>query len=206
MTLALVVTVAVGLLAVIIAALATGRGHKQPQIPQPQHATKADYVAMAAEDIDHLFSDEFRAELRNRGILRFEGIINEDAQSLRQDLAATITQLTDFTKKEMGGKLNEQIATYDQAMQAAQQTALSALQQSTETVAEQRQALSEALQQKAAEREAAILKAYEENMARIVEHYLMEVLGDQFDIKAQLPYIIAQMEAKKQAIIEDMRL
>jgi len=106
----------------------------------------------------------------------------------------------------MGGKLNEQIATYDQAMQAAQQTALSALQQSTETVAEQRQALSEALQQKAAEREAAILKAYEENMARIVEHYLMEVLGDQFDIKAQLPYIIAQMEAKKQAIIEDMRL
>src|SRR6185437_9343947 len=131
MTLALVVTVAIGLLAVIVAVLATGKGHKQPQ--KPQHATKADYVAMAAEDIDHLFSDEFRAELRNRGILRFEGIINEDAQSLRQDLATTITQLTDFTKKEMGGKLNEQIATYDRAMQAAQQIAISALQQNTET-------------------------------------------------------------------------
>jgi hypothetical protein len=31
-------------------------------------------------------------------------------------------------------------------------------------------------------------------------------LGDQFDLKSQLPYIIQQVEANKQNIIEDMRL
>ena len=43
-------------------------------------------------------------------------------------------------------------------------------------------------------------------MAKIIEHYVLLSLGDQFDLKAQLPYIIKQMETNKQNIIEDMRL
>jgi len=35
---------------------------------------------------------------------------------------------------------------------------------------------------------------------------VLQSLGDQFDLKSQLPYIVAQMEANKQNIIEDMRL
>lgn len=43
-------------------------------------------------------------------------------------------------------------------------------------------------------------------MAQIIEHYLLETLGQQFDLKAQLPYIIEQMEANKKDMIEDMQL
>jgi hypothetical protein len=50
------------------------------------------------------------------------------------------------------------------------------------------------------------MQTYEENMAKIIEHYVLEALGDQFDLKAQLPYIVAQMEANKQNMAEDMRL
>jgi hypothetical protein len=43
-------------------------------------------------------------------------------------------------------------------------------------------------------------------MGEIVEHYVLLALGDQFDLKDQLPYILKQMEANKKEIIEDMRL
>jgi hypothetical protein len=43
-------------------------------------------------------------------------------------------------------------------------------------------------------------------MAQIVEHYLLGALGDQFDMKAQLPSILQQLEENKQAIVDDMKL
>jgi hypothetical protein len=35
---------------------------------------------------------------------------------------------------------------------------------------------------------------------------VLQALGDQIDLKSQMPYIIAQMEANKANIMEDMRL
>jgi hypothetical protein len=51
-----------------------------------------------------------------------------------------------------------------------------------------------------------LVTAFESNMAQIVEHYLLGALGDQYDLKAQLPSIIKQMEANKDVIVEDMKL
>jgi hypothetical protein len=91
-------------------------------------------------------------------------------------------------------------------MKEAQELALESLKRTAADVDHQRTELADALQKDVAEREAAMLKVYEENMAKIIEHYVLLSLGDQFDLKAQLPYIISQMEANKQNIIEDMRL
>ena len=43
-------------------------------------------------------------------------------------------------------------------------------------------------------------------MAQVVEHYLLGALGDQYDVKAQLPSIIKQLEDNKQVIVDDMKL
>ena len=164
------------------------------------------YSDIAEEDATHLFNKEFREELRNRGRLRFEKIIDENAMFLKQDLDLTISQLNDYMKKQISSKLDTEFAAYAKAMKEAQELALATLQKTAQDVEAQRLALAEALKKDVAEREAALLKVYEENMAKIVEHYVLLALGDQFDLKAQLPYIIAQMEANKQDIIEDMRL
>ena len=74
----------------------------------------------------------------------------------------------------------------------------------------------EALKQEAAARQAAfdqeltahkeaLLKDFEANMARIVEHYVTQALGEQLDLKTQLPHILKQLEANKDAIAGDMR-
>lgn len=164
------------------------------------------YTDIAEEDATHLFNKEFREELRNRGRLRFEKIIDENAMFLKQDLDMTISQLNDYMKDQISSKLDTEFEAYGKAMKEAQELALSTLQKTAQEVEQQRVQLAEAMKKEVSEREAAMLKVYEENMAKIVEHYVLQALGDQFDLKSQLPFIIAQMESNKQNIMEDMRL
>lgn len=165
-----------------------------------------DYSAIAEEDVDHLFNTEFREELRNQGRLRFENIINENAMFLKQDLDLTISQLNDYMKKEISSKLDSEFAAYAKAMKEAQELALNTLLKTAQDVESQRVELASSMERDVEARKSAMLRGYEENMAKIVEHYVLLSLGDQFDLKAQLPYIVAQMEANKADIMEDMRL
>ncbi len=182
------------------------RGGASPRAGQSVDDLNKAYADIAEEDATHLFNKEFREELRNRGRLRFEKIINENATFLKQDLDATISQLNEYMKKQIASKLDEEFAAYAKAMHDAQDLALASLQKTAEDVDAQRIELAEALKKDVETREAAMLKVYEENMSKIVEHYVLQALGDQFDLKSQLPYIIQQVEANKQNIIEDMRL
>ncbi len=164
------------------------------------------YTDIADEDIDHLFNKQFREELRNRGRLRFESVINENAMFLKHDLDLTISQLNQHMQQEISKHLEDEFAKYAAAMHDAQNLALDSLRKTAGEIEEQRQSLSKALKKEVDEREEALLKVYEDNMAQIVEHYVRESLGSQFDLKSQLPYIIEQMEANKKHIIEDMKL
>lgn len=210
----------IGLLAIIIGSLlvvgcvvwmvVSARKKKAAAKRQPDKQTleqlNKTYADIAAEDALHLFNAEFREELRNRGRLRFEKIIDENANFLKQDLDATTKQLNEYMQKQITAKLDEEFGSYAKAMHDAQTLALSSLQKTAEEIETQRRALAEALKKDVAEREEAMLKVYEANMAQIVEHYVLQALGNQFDLKAQLPHIIKEMEDNKAAIMEDMRL
>jgi exonuclease VII large subunit len=91
-------------------------------------------------------------------------------------------------------------------MKDTQGLALQYLAQSVKAMQDQHQQLESQLQQNVAAQEAMLVGAYEQNMAKIIEHYLLATLGDQYDLKTQLPGIIKQMEANKQAITDDMKL
>jgi hypothetical protein len=179
------------------------QGLKKPKPGQPGSGSTTE---MAEEDVSHLFNKEFREELRNRGRLRFESIVNENAMFLKQDLDVTIAQLNEYIKKVIEKKLDEEFTAYTKAMAEARELATASLQKSANAVEEQREAMKQMLEKNETEREAGLIKAFEENMAQVVEHYLLQTLGQQFDIRTQLPYIVTQMETNKKAISEDMRL
>lgn len=160
----------------------------------------------ADEDVEHIFNDTFREELRNRGRLRFEKIIDENAMFMKQDLDLTISQLNGYMKEQVAAKLDTGFEAYAKAMQEAQELALGSLQKTAQDIEEQRTALADTLQKNLAAHEAALVKVYEKNLAEITEHYIVQALGSELDLKAQLPYIIKRMEANKQDIIKDMEL
>jgi hypothetical protein len=64
-----------------------------------------DFAKAAEDDVERIFNQEFREELRNRGRLHFEKIIGENAMFLQQDLRLTTSQLNENMKSEITRKL-----------------------------------------------------------------------------------------------------
>jgi hypothetical protein len=73
------------------------------------------------------------------------------------------------------------------------------------TIEQQRQFLKQQLQTQFQAQKNRILTQFETEMASIINHYVLRAIGSQIDLEDQLDYILAEMEANKQAIIEDVK-
>lgn len=178
------------------------------QVKDVKSGTRAlseSYEAAAKEDVEHLFNEEFREELRNRGRLNFEKIINENAMFLQQDLRLTTSQINEHLKGEMTAKLKEEFGKYEQSIMDAKQLAIESIQKTNAAIDQQRQLLSQQVQQEIMSEKEETLKRFESNMGDIVNHYVLAAIGSQIDLNDQLEYILGEMEANKKAIIEDVR-
>jgi hypothetical protein len=163
-------------------------------------------VQQAAEDdVEHIFNEQFREELRNRGRLHFEKIIGENAMFLQQDLRLTTSQLNEYMKSEITNKLQEEFAKYEQSIMDAKQLAIDSIEKTNAAVDEQRQKLSAELKAEIDKEKTSLLKHFEDNMADVVNHYVLAAVGGQIDLSDQLEYILSELEANKQAIIEDIQ-
>jgi len=163
------------------------------------------YSDTAEADVEHIFNDEFREELRNRGRLHFEKIISENAMFLQQDLRITTSQLNDYMKDEITRTLQEEFTKYEESIADAKKIAIESINKTQTVIEQQRQLLGDQLQKQIAGEKDSLLSRFDENMAEIVNHYVLAAIGDQIDLSDQLEYILNDLEANKEQIIEDIR-
>jgi len=159
----------------------------------------------AEEDVEHIFNQDFREELRNRGRLHFEKILGENAMFLQQDLRLTTSQLNDYMKGEISKELKDAFANYQGAISDAKALAIESIEKTKTAIDEERQALVSKLEAEVAEEKARRIKQFDERMAQVVNHYVLAAIGNQIDLNDQLEYILAEMEANKAALLEDVR-
>lgn len=159
----------------------------------------------ADQDVEHIFNEKFREELRNRGRLHFEKIIGENAMFLQQDLRLTTSQLNEYMKTEITSKLKDEFEKYEQSIMDAKQLAIESIEKTNAAIDEQRQVIGQQVQQEIVAEKQQMLKHFEQNMADIVNHYVLAAVGNQIDLSDQLEYIVNDLEANKQAIIEDIQ-
>lgn len=159
----------------------------------------------AREDVDHIFNDEFREELRNRGRLHFEKIIGENAMFLQQDLRLTTSQLNEYMKAEIKRELEEEFKKYEDSISTAKQLAVESIQKTQDVIEQQRAVLEKQMNEQAYDEKQRIIAKFEKDMADIVNHYLLAAVGNEIDLTVQLDYIFQYLEQNKQAIIEDIR-
>jgi hypothetical protein len=186
------------LLAFIWLALQLGK------LAHPKAKPEVPYEQAAQRDVEHIFNDEFREELRNRGRLHFEKIIGENAMFLQQDLRLTTSQLNDYMKQEITKKLQEEFAKYEQSINDAKQLAMDSIQKTNAAVEEQRRTLSVQVQKEYLDEKTRLIHQFEVDMAEIINHYVLSAIGNQIDLSDQLEFILSDLEANKQAIIEDI--
>lgn len=159
----------------------------------------------AKQNVERIFDDEFRQELRNRGRLHFEKIISENAMFLQQDLRLTTSQVNEYMKTEITNTLKEEFHKYEQSIMDAKDLALQSLEKTSTAIEEQRKVLTKEVEQNLQAEKAQMLKHFEDNMTEIINHYVLAAIGNQIDLSDQLEYILAELEANKQAIKEDIQ-
>ena len=164
-----------------------------------------DLTDQAKEDVEHIFNEEVREELRNRGRLHFEKIISENAMFLQQDLRLTTSQLNDFMKTEVTHVLKEEFAKYEESINDAKQLAIDSIQKTQDTIEQQRELLSAQMNEQINAEKSRTLERFEARMADVVNHYVLEAVGDQIDLSEQLDFIMNQLEANKDAIMHDIK-
>ncbi len=171
----------------------------------PSVTSRAEIFDKASSDVEHIFNEEFREELRNRGRLHFEKIIGENAMFLQQDLRETTTQLNEYMRTEIIRTLQDEFKKYEQSITDAKQLALDSIGKTVATIDQQRHFLETQLQAQSEAEKAKVIKRFEAEMASIVNHYILRAIGNQIDLSDQLEYILAEMEQNKAAIIEDVK-
>lgn len=201
----------VGLIIVIAAIVAGAAGMiwevlRTGQTKSSKEPAKDDQAITeaATHDVEHIFNDDFREELRNRGRLHFEKIIGENAMFLQQDLRLTTSELNDYMKQEITKTLKEEFSKYEQSITDAKQMAVEALAKTQVAIEEQRQLLGKQLEEQMVGERTRIINRFEQNMAEIINHYVLTAIGNQIDLTDQLEYILSDLEANKQAILEDI--
>lgn len=167
--------------------------------------TPKDVEKAAVEDVNHIFNDQFREELRNRGRLHFEKIIGENAMFLQQDLRLTTSQLNQYMKEEIKKVLEDEFKKYEESIKGAKDIALESIQKTQSAIEQQRQILEKQLVDEVAEEKERIMSKFETNMTDIVNHYILAAIGNQIDLSDQLDYITGYLNENKQAILEDVK-
>ncbi|MCA9328607.1 hypothetical protein KC959_02460, partial [Candidatus Saccharibacteria bacterium] len=124
---------------------------------------------------------------------------------LQQDLRLTTSQLNEFMKNEISKVLKEEFSKYEESINDAKQLAIESIQKTQTTIEQQRELLTAQLNEQLAAEKSRSLSRFESHMADIVNHYVLEAVGEQIDLSEQLDFILSQMDRNKEAIIKDIR-
>jgi len=197
--------VAAGLIIVIALVIIWFSTKPKKPVDQSGALVNTQLSDVAQEGVERIFDDEFREELRNRGRLHFEKIIGENAMFLQQDLRLTTSQLNEYMKTEIMRVLQEEFSKYEESITTAKDLALESIDKTKTVIEQQRILLEKQMSEEAAQEKARILAHFEKNMADIVNHYILEAIGNEIDMTSQLDYIFGYLEENKQAIIEDIK-
>ncbi|MGI9027821.1 MAG: hypothetical protein ACR2FM_03190 [Candidatus Saccharimonadales bacterium] len=163
-----------------------------------------DLAGATETDVERIFNDDFREELKNRGRLHFEKIIGENAMFLQQDLRLTTSQVNDYMKEEITKTLKEAFENYEDSIKDAQQLALDSIEKTQTAVEEQRVILNDQFAKEMALEKERTISRFSNNMADVVNHYVLAAIGNQINLEDQLEFILGELERNKQAIIEDI--
>lgn len=152
-----------------------------------------------------LFDENFRNELRERGISRFERTLDQNATFLQQDMHSIGEEVTEFIKERAGDILKEEFGDQKKAIAAAQQHLTQTFMQVDAAIQQQQKEIAaQYLKELQAEKERR-LTDFSNNMAEIVTKHVEQTLSAHMDIGQQMNYVLSNLEANKQAIIEDIK-
>jgi hypothetical protein len=168
------------------------------------HKATEELAQQAKQEVQYIFDDNFRKELKDTGKVHFEKIIAENAMFLQQDLRLTTSNLNEYLKKEISRTLQEEFSHYSESINDAKVLAIASIEKTQVALEQQRTMLEDEIKVKFAQERAIMIAKFEKNMANIINHYVIDAIGNEIDLSDQLEYIIQHLESNKTALIQDL--
>lgn len=119
---------------------------------------------------------------------------------LRQAMKSDISQQSQLLKA-----VYQENATSADELKREQVVAVESLRQTVTALEAQRGTLQQLITSAIARQKALAAEMIDENMSRIVEHYLVSALGERSSLVKDLPDILKRMDENKRDMIEDMK-
>jgi hypothetical protein len=149
--------------------------------------------------------DEIQDEVHDKARLALEKAVGENVTFIQQDVRRSTSELNEYMQKKIARVIDEELAQYKGSAQQVRQKTLSSISKAQDEIAEQYKLFTSQLDSQLAAEKQRLIDRLHENMTDIVEHYIVAAVGDRFDIDQQMGYIIAELEANKDAINKDIR-
>ncbi len=127
--------------------------------------------------------------------------VRQQSAHVEHDLRQTIEQ----QKMALGAVYQENL-TRVQAAGTAQTEALEQVRASAVALQERHQQLTQFIEGITEQQKIMMGEVVNNNIARIIEHYIIGALGEQSELRTQLPGILQQMEQHKQDMVDDITL
>lgn len=124
---------------------------------------------------------------------------------LQQDLRLTTSEVNAYMKDEITKSLTDAFQKYEESIKDAKQMALDSIEKTQVAVEQQRELLNEKLHQEIAIEKERALNRFNNNMADVVNHYVLAAVGNQINLEDQLEFILSELERNKADIIEDLK-
>lgn len=152
-----------------------------------------------------LFDDEFRAKLRERGVLRFEKTLDQHAAFLQQDLRRISDDVSEHIKQQVEDILKEEFTDQKQSVATAQAHMTETFAKVDHAIAQYQKTMTEQLKEELAAEKQRRLDRFADNMAEVVNHHVQQTLGTHMEVGEQVEFILRNLEDNKTAIIEDIK-
>jgi hypothetical protein len=147
-------------------------------------------------DRDHKVLDKSYHELKF--------IMAEQVALTQKNLRSVATDMSNYAKQELNRITKDEIKNYEVSMVEVRQSAINSIIESQAQAQQQQLSLIDKLDKELAKEKERRIGQFENNMTDIVNHYIQEAIGNHLELRDQFPIIIADLESKKAAIIEDI--
>jgi len=165
---------------------------------------RGQYEQSVNDVVNAVFDDDFREELKNRGKLHFETILNDNAMFLKQDLELTTTQIHDYLKDQINKNLTDEFKNYRETIEFAKNQAVETIKKTQKVLEDQQKVLIDEIAKQFESEKKILIDNFQNNMAEVVNNYLLKAVGGHINLNDQLEAIITDLEANKKDISEDI--
>lgn len=137
---------------------------------------------------------------------KLQGATDEAIEQFRGALETTMPKLVDDVRSLHAAEVRKTFANYSRQFEALNEEAVETFSQIHDDLMKRHKELSDGLDKRAVADYKFRMSVFDKRLDDIVSGYVLESLGSQVDLGAQLPYILSKIEENKEQIKRDMTL